>query len=105
MTNLKEARPVIFTCLNILWSLYDKHPHHAFGLIGANRIGESENNTKRYRVYKKFIATYLGETTFEHFQYKNKSAYILVRKASLGQDAELLNRIQKMFADNFDYFD
>lgn len=53
LTNTFDPHRIINTCIRILLDIYQKDSKASFGFIGANRIGENEDNTKRYRVYKK----------------------------------------------------
>ena len=52
MTGLNEARECIYTCMAIMNEVAKKDSQASFGFIGANRIGESEDNTSRFRVYR-----------------------------------------------------
>lgn len=42
--------------------LYKGNPHASFGFIGANMQNESIVNTKRFRVYRRLMATYFNES-------------------------------------------
>ena len=64
MTKLNEARQVIHTCINIMLEIAMEDDLSSFGFIGANSIGESIKETKRFQVYKILMATYFSE---EHF--------------------------------------
>ena len=79
--------------------IYQKHPDASFGFIGANRIGESEANTKRYRVYKKIVTTYMGAETFYHHYNTEKSAYLLINKLKLKENPNLVSEIEQFFID------
>ena len=69
LTNLKEARPVIFTCIKIMLDIHREIENSSFGFIGSGSIAtvmkksktgeivkididEDDFNTKRYRRYK-----------------------------------------------------
>ena len=99
LTNTFEPRRIINTCINILMDIYQKHPDASFGFIGANRIGESEANTKRYRIYKKIVTTYFTDIYFYHHYNTEKSAYILINKLKLKENPSLVGEIEQFFID------
>ena len=73
--------------------------------IGANMIGEPEVNTKRFRVYRRFMATYFTEDVFEHLFNIKKSTYLLVRKTELEGRPGLLLELDKKFSELYSFFD
>lgn len=81
------------------------NPHSSFGFIGVNMKDESEVNTKRFRVYRRFMATYFTEDSFEHIFIPVKSTYILVRKTELDTHPDLLAELDENFKTMYDYFD
>lgn len=99
MTNTFEPRRIINTCISILMEIFRKDPCASFGFIGANRIGETEANTKRYKVYKKIVTTYMGAETFHHHYNVDKSAYILINKNKLKEIPTLIQEIEQFFID------
>lgn len=99
LTNTFEPRRIINTCINILLDVYHTHPEASFGFIGANKIGETEDNTKRYRVYKKIVTTYFTDIYFYHHYNVDKSAYILINKAKLKESPTLIQEIEQFFTD------
>ena len=105
MTGLNEPRPVVNTCIAIMLEIAKQNPHLSFGFIGANMIGESEANTKRFRFYKRIAATYFGNKEFRHFDDTNKSTYMLIRRAELEAHPSLIEDIQAGFEATFDYFE
>jgi hypothetical protein len=105
LTGLNEPRPIIYTCIAILMELAERYPNSSFGFIGANLIGESENETKRFRVYRRILTTYFSEEHYLHYQIKEKSAYALVRKTTLENNPNLIKEISTYFSDNYTDFD
>jgi hypothetical protein len=105
LTGLNEARPVIHTCIAIMLEIYKADNKASFGFIGSNMPNESENETKRFRVYKRIMATYFSYANFEHIEIKEKSAYMIICRAELEKDRNLIHKIEKFFSDNYDYFD
>lgn len=105
MTGLNEARPVINTCVAIMQEISHINPRASFGFIGANMQDESDVNTKRFRVYRRFMATYFTEDSFEHFFNIKKSSYLLIRKTELMNHPDLLSDLDEKFKDLYSYFD
>ena len=101
MTGLKEALPVLNTCMTIMASVAQLNEYSSFGFIGANMDGESVENTKRYRVYSRLAATYVSEELFEHHINVKKSAYILVRKKALLRNPQLISDVNKKFLEMY----
>lgn len=85
LTNLREARTVLYTCLEImLKEIYANDDTASVGFVGANIIGESTSNTKRFRFYRRFVLTHIKlDNVFEHFANEEKSAYILIPRKAL----------------------
>ena len=84
LTNLHEARSVVYTCLMIIKDeIGAKHPSASIGFVGASLEGESERNNKRFRFYSKFVQTHIDLYTYEHFANEEKSAYILIPRKAL----------------------
>ncbi|BBD45342.1 Hypothetical protein PEIBARAKI_5335 [Petrimonas sp. IBARAKI] len=120
-TNYNEARPVIFTCINIMTEIDAYDNCASFGFIGSNttlsrkvdnnkqEYFQSENEpkckTKRYCVYKRIMLTFFKETTFEHIYNEDTSSYMLVRITELEKNANLIDEISTYFSDNYTNFD
>ena len=85
--------------------LAEQNPTASFGFIGANLIGESEHETKRFRVYRRVLTTYFSEEHYMHFQIVEKSAYALVRKQVIEKNPNIINEISTYFSDNYTDFD
>ena len=105
LTGLNEPRPIIRTCIALLMELAAQHPDASFGFIGSNLIGESENQTKRFRFYKHMITTYFSEEKYYHYQILEKSAYALVSRKALTTNPDLIAQISTYFSDNYTNFD
>ena len=105
LTGLNEPRPIINTCIAILMDLAEQYPNSSFGFIGANCIGESERETKRFRVYRRVLTTYFSEEHYLHFQIVEKSAYALVRKTTIETNPNIIREISTYFSDNYTDFD
>jgi hypothetical protein len=105
LSNTFEARRIIYTCMNIMFLLYKKNPRASFGFIGANCENESQENTKRYRVYNKIVATQVSENIFKHVENMGKSAYMLINRDELKEYPNLVEEIERTFQELYDYFD
>ena len=105
MTHLYEARPVINTCIAIMQSIGELNPRSSFGFIGSNMENETEVNTKRFRVYRRFMATYFNEEHFVHMFNVKKSSYVMLRRSELEANPSMLNELDERFQQLYDYFD
>lgn len=105
MTGLNEARQCINTVMAIMYEIADKDPYGSFGFIGANMIDESEVYTKRFRVYQRFMQSYFGRETYEHFFNIEKSAYMLLSRKQLEREPDLAQKLLDGFVKLYPYFD
>lgn len=101
LTNLREARTVLHTCIDIMLKeifAYDKTA--SVGFVGANLIGEGTENTKRFRFYRRFVLTHIKlNDVFEHFANEKKSAYILIPHKALELNPDLPDIYLQMLED------
>lgn len=100
LTGTNEPRKIINTCINVMLSIYEENPDASFGFVGANRIDESPNETKRYKVYSTIVATYFSNEFFFHKENKEKSAYLLINNKSLSNNPTLVKKIEDFFKNN-----
>ena len=91
--------------MNIMFLLYKENPRASIGFIGANCENESQENTKRYRVYNKIVATQVSENIFKHVENMGKSAYMLINRDELKEYPDLVEEIERTFQELYDYFD
>lgn len=106
MTNTNEPRRIINTCVNVMLSIYEEDPKASFGFIGSNGIDEDTYCcTKRYRIYTKLMARYFSNEKFKHLENKGKSTYIMLNKAALQQNPNMIDDMREFFSRNYDYFD
>ena len=105
LSNTFEARRIIYTCMNVMFHVYKENPRASFGFIGANCENESQENTKRYRVYNKIVATQVSENIFKHVENMGKSAYMLINRDELKEYPNLVEEIERTFQELYDYFD
>ncbi|MBA7488295.1 MAG: hypothetical protein HG422_04595 [Prevotella sp.] len=105
LTNTREPRRVIYTCINIMLSIYKANPTASFGFVGANGVDEDISETKRYKVYTTIIATYFSDKHFFHKENKEKSAYLLINNLSLSRNPSLVKEIEDFFKNQYIDFD
>lgn len=91
--------------MNVMFSVLKENPRASFGFIGANCENEDEANTKRYRVYRKIMATKISEEKFIHTRNQEKSAIMLINREELKEYPNLVEIIEKTFQELYDYFD
>lgn len=119
--NLGEARPVIYTCINIMLEIDSRDNCASFGFIGSNTVlsrmvdehgqeyfeqkNEPKCETRRYRIYKRIMLTFFKETTFEHIYDASTSSYVLVRLTEMEKNKNLISEIETYFSDNYFDFD
>ncbi|MBO5853255.1 MAG: hypothetical protein J6Q61_00795 [Bacteroidales bacterium] len=96
-----EARSVVYTCLNLLINEFHyKNRYTSFGFIASNKKDEDYRNTKRLRFYKRFITTFIGSETFAHYEYLDKSAYILIPHIAVDNNPNLPIEYFKMLQEH-----
>ena len=105
LSNTFEPRRILYTVMNIMVEILRKNPKASFGFIGANCENESTENTKRYRVYNRLVATKVSEDLFVHKEDVKTSAYMLVNRKELQEHPELIAKIERTFSELYDYFD
>ena len=106
LTGLNEPRECIQTCMAIMKKeVASRDDKASFGFIGANSIGESELETKRFRVYSRYMQTYFNTEEFEHHYNLAKSAYLLINKKELSASPGLIKDIVEGFKELYPYFD
>ena len=105
MTGLYEARQCIRTCMAIMEEVARSDSRASFGFIGANQMDEPEENTKRFRVYRRFMLTCFGNDEYVHKYNISKSAYMLINRKELAEHPSLLDEIVKGFSELYPYFE
>lgn len=106
LTNERKCSRIIYTCINILYIIYQKNPFASFGFIGAYTVIKEINyvepkaTTKRFRVYRDAIIRLFGIQTFSHFQDHEHSAYLMI--SNQNKNVDLIKENAKlMFNDLF----
>ncbi len=97
------ALRVFYTCASVIGILHSEFPLHSFVVNGAesNDIEcdkvEDKRSTQRFRIYRVMALQLIGRVTFEHFQYKDISTYMLVNRNSCDSVEEKAESIKQMF--------
>ena len=105
LSNTYEPRRIIYTVMNIMYDIFEGNSRASFGFIGANCENEDVENTKRYRVYRRLVATQVSDEHFVHTWNKEKSACMIINRKELEEYPDLIERIENSFVELYDYFD
>ncbi len=89
-----EPRTIFYTLYHIMLEVLHNDSEATFFFIGAederDSIGEA---TRRYRVYRRFVSSAVGNTVFDHYRVNELSLYILVNKNSSLSSSALAKQI------------
>ena len=110
LTNQKDARRIIYTCIEIGLQIYVTNPNASFGFVGSPIPKELKResqlkNTKRFRVYSKFAKFFFSPDNFLHTNNPDFSLYLLLNKKHLESNNTLHEKIMEMFEQHFDLSD
>lgn len=101
--NYKSALKIFVTCASIIPCLIKEYPHASFAVNGAESMDmesdkvESRESNQRFRIYRTIALNLFGRETFEHFEYKNVSSYILVNRKGCEHIEIKKDNIKDMF--------
>jgi len=103
LTNEKDARRVIFSCIQIGKDILGQNKIASFGFIGSPLDNEFERKskyykTKRFNVYQKFAVFFFSPDNFEHRPNENFSSYLLLNKKKIANNNNYHNEVIEMFA-------
>ena len=102
LSNLNEASMVISTCLLVGVDFFNRFPDASFGFIGERKEDENVANTKRFRVYKLFVESYVSLNHFAHYSLSEYSAYCLINNKVGDTDkymSDIVDYMRKTFVD------
>lgn len=108
LTNSGWASRIVFTVLKLMQRVLidGKIKNPSFAFMGSNTLyhdGVEENkaNTKRFKFYKKLVATFMGPQTFSFLQNEESSIFALINKknSTINKD---LSSILKYIYNNYD---
>ena len=96
LSGKNDAFKVLSTCVMIIHHVFNQINNNAsFGFIGTQLKDESQNNTKRFRVYQKIAKKYFSPETFDHNFNMENSSYLLLNRNSSHPD--LKSKAEEMF--------
>ena len=97
LVNDGDAFRILTTCTQIFLDICRRDPFASAGFVGEALLGEGKANTKRFRVYLKMVAEYVGPIRFIHHPLPAISAYFLECRANLEPD--LKDQVEQMFRE------
>ena len=100
LTNTGDVSRKLATFRDLMYELYMSNPYSSFGFIGINSEGEELKNTKRFRVYSRFMATFFSTTKFEHHIFEDLSCYFLLNRDN--SDPDILHKAETLFMELYD---
>lgn len=106
----KGALRIFVTCASLIPLLAKDFPNASYIVNGARTIDrfrkvEGENETQRFRIYRTLAIKIIGEQQFGHYQFKEISSYLLVKKKPNVDIEEDKARIKSIFIDRYDIED
>lgn len=84
-----EATKIIRTCVEVMRAFYRKREEASFAFIGAAKLGESPNDTQRFRIYTMVMENFFKPVEFQHVKIPIHSLYILVNVEALQNNNRL----------------
>lgn len=105
-----SALRILVTCASLIPELMQEFPEYSYIVNGARTIDinkkiENESETQRFRVYRALATKIIGTQSFEHYQFKEISSYLLVRKLLNINIEDEKNRIKQMFLNRYEIED
>ena len=110
LTNRHRPIKIFITCASILPILLSMYPTASFAFNGSRTVDlvsdkiEGYNTNQRFRIYRHIADALIGRETFEHYEFPEISAYLLVNRNSCTNTDTRKEEIKDMFLDiyNFD---
>ncbi len=111
ITNNGDVIRILLSCASSIPIILEKNKLASFGFVGSrtrskkNRsFSESFYQNKRYRIYSTLIQEVIGNKFFDHFEFNNLSAYLLLNKANTNPQ-KLKKVIVNMIQHEFEFMD
>ena len=92
-----EAIRIIHTCFRVMLYVIERDPLASCGFIGTPKPTEDKATTQRYRIYVQMMRNFFSATRFEHREFPAESAFLLLNRAALARDPDLLRHAAAMF--------
>lgn len=101
---------IFVTCASLIPILVKDYPDFSYIVNGAQTIDplnkiENEAETQRFRIYRSLATKVIGEQHFGHYQFKEISSYLLIRRRCNSDIGEDKKRIKSMFLNLYDIDD
>lgn len=101
-----ETLRIFYTCASLIPILMKDYPEASFIVNGARSIDvtnkiEDGSETQRFRIYRTLATMIVGEKTFIHYQFKEVSSYLLLRKKNGIDIEEDKNRVKNIFLERY----
>jgi hypothetical protein len=108
LTREKDARRIIYTCIEIGLEIYKNNADASFGFIGSPTPKELQRsntkylNTKRIKVYKNFASYFFDPKDFVHHFSERISSYLILNKTQLERYPNFMEMVTEMFTESYD---
>lgn len=101
---------IFVTCASLIPILTKDYPDYSYIVNGAQTIDslnkiENEAETQRFRIYRSLATKIIGEQYFGHYQFKEISSYLIIKKRCNSNIEEDKKRIKSMFLNLYDLDD
>ncbi|MEY2652850.1 MAG: hypothetical protein RLZZ321_1944 [Bacteroidota bacterium] len=111
ITNNGDVIRILLSCASSIPIILEKNKLASFGFVGSRikskknkSFSESFYQNKRYRIYSTLIQEVIGNKYFDHFEFNNLSAYLLLNKANTNPK-RLKKTILNMIQYEFEFMD
>ena len=102
LTNTFEVRTILYTIYHIMLDVLRRDTAASFFFIGADdEFDELGQSTRRFRVYRRFTSSVVGNTFFEHYRVNELSLYILVNKAAVSDIKSFVSKLSEMVSQAY----
>lgn len=96
-SNTFEPRTIFYTIYHIMIDVLRKDSLASFFFIGAEDEKDIDcKSTRRYNIYRRFVASVISENLFEHYRVNDLSLYMLINRKSVVDTAYLANQIERI---------
>ena len=101
LTGNNDVQGCVRTCIEIMLSLLQSNPKTSYGFIGANLVGESMNNTKRFKIYRQVMENLFSPLYFTHYSLQAESVYLMLNNPMLKEKPQFFNVIKKSYVEYY----
>lgn len=96
-SNTFEARTIFYTIYHIMMDVLGKDSLASFFFLGAEDEKDIDcKSTRRYNVYRRFVASIISDKLFEHYRVNELSLYILINRKITDKVQEMADKIADM---------